>query len=86
MMKLIKPTLENWEKRKQELAVRSPSIERGCDGKTNLGRHYAKQADKLAAKHGKTFGVYDCPHCGGTHITTKLDKSESYAPLLHTTQ
>jgi len=38
------------------LAARTPSIERGCDGKTNLGRHYAKQADKLAAKHGKNMG------------------------------
>ena len=67
----------------QERLVRLPSVERGCDGKTNLGRSYAKQADRLAAKHAKNYGVYRCPHCGGTHLTTKLDKSESYAPLIH---
>jgi hypothetical protein len=66
-----------------ERLVRLPSVERGCNGKTNLGRSYAKQADKLAAKHGKKYGVYRCPHCGGTHLTTKLDKSEVYAPLIH---
>lgn len=63
--------------------VRLPSAERGCDGKTNLGRSYAKQADRLAGKHGKKYGVYRCPHCDGTHLTTKLDKSENYAPLIH---
>lgn len=65
--------------------VRNPSIERGCDGKANLGRHYAKQADRLAAKHAKRYGVYRCPHCGGTHLTTKLENAERYAPLLHVT-
>jgi len=70
-------------RRSMERLVRLPSAERGCKGKTNLGRSYAKQADKLAAKHGKKYGVYRCPHCGGTHLTTKLDKPESYAPLIH---
>ena len=84
-MKLIETTLENWQKQEEELAARSPSIERGCSGKANLGRSYEKQADNLAIKHGKRYGVYRCPHCGGTHLTTKLDKSETYAPLLHTT-
>jgi len=65
--------------------TRSPSIERGCSGKANLGRSYEKQADNLAIKHGKKYGVYHCPHCGGTHLTTKLDKLETYAPLLYTT-
>jgi len=63
--------------------VRLPSVERGCDGKTNLGRSYAKQADRLAAKHGKKYGVYRCPHCSGTHLTTKLEKSDQYADFLH---
>lgn len=68
-----------------ESAIMVPSVERGCSGKTNLGRSYAKQADNLATKHGKKYGVYHCPHCGGTHLTTKLDKSETYAPLIYTT-
>lgn len=63
--------------------VRLPSMERGCSGKANLGRSYAKQADKLAAKHGKKYGVYRCPYCGGAHLTTKFDNRENYAPLIH---
>jgi hypothetical protein len=73
-------------RRSMERLVRLPSVERGCDGKTNLGRSYAKQADKLAAKHGKKYGVYHCPHCAGTHLTTKLDQSENYAPLIHVSE
>ena len=65
-------------------AVQIPSVERGCSGKTNLGRAYTKQADNLSTKHGKKYGVYHCPHCDGTHLTTKLDKSETYAPLIYT--
>ena len=64
--------------------VRLPSVERGCNGKTNLGRSYAKQADKLAAKHGKKYGVYRCPHCKGTHLTTKLEIAAKYfEPMLY---
>jgi hypothetical protein len=69
--------------RKAEKQPKTPSTERGCHGKANLGRSYAKQADKLAQKHGKTYGVYRCPHCGGTHLTTKLEKADQYPPLLH---
>jgi hypothetical protein len=65
--------------------MNTPSHERGCKGKTNLGRSYAKQADKLASKHGKRYGVYHCPHCNGHHLTTKLDKADQYEPLKHTT-
>jgi hypothetical protein len=69
------------------MTTRQPSLERGCDGKANLGRSYRKSADRLAAKHGKTYGVYLCPHCGGTHLTTKLEKAGAYAvPLLYITQ
>ena len=57
---------------------KDPSKERGCAGKTNLGRGYDKQARRLANKHKRTFGVYRCPHCGGTHLTTKLHKSRDY--------
>lgn len=65
--------------------VRIPSVERGCKGKANLGRKYAKAADRLSRKHGKTYGVYRCPHCGGTHLTTKLDIAARYfADLLYT--
>ncbi len=64
---------------------RQPSAERGCAGKTNLGRRYQQAADRLAAKHGKRYGVYRCPHCEGTHLTTKLGKVDLYAPLLYVT-
>jgi hypothetical protein len=66
--------------------MKLPSQERGCHGKTNLGRSYAKQADKLARKHGKRYGVYQCPHCNGYHLTTKLDKADQYEPLKYTTK
>lgn len=50
------------------------SFERGCEGKISLGRRsdYRKQAWRLARKHGKTFGVYECAHCGRKHLTTKV--------------
>lgn len=64
--------------------VRLPSVERGCTGKANMGRNYAKQAERMSAKHGKRYGVYRCPHCQGTHLTTKLDAAERYSePLLY---
>ena len=62
-----------------------PSPERGCSGKSNLGRQYIKQADKLSAKYGKQYGVYHCPHCGGYHVTTKLQNAHLYAPLIYVT-
>ena len=69
-----------------EKGSRIPSVERGCNGKANLGESYAEQADKLAAKHGKQYGIYRCPHCGGTHLTTKLEKQDQYQELLHVTK
>jgi hypothetical protein len=69
----------------QKSLTREPSLERGCQGKSNLGRLYFEQADRLALKHKKQFGVYRCPHCGGTHLTTKLENRDNYAPLLHIT-
>jgi len=65
--------------------MRTPSKERGCDGKANLGRDYRKQADKFAAKHGKAYGVYACPHCGGFHATTKTENAALYGGLLYVT-
>ena len=62
-----------------------PSKERGCDGKTNLGSKYAEYAERLAAKHGKVYGVYRCPHCGGHHLTTKLHKKDEYRELVYST-
>jgi hypothetical protein len=62
-----------------------PSKQRGCEGKANLGRSYVKQADKMSIKHGKQYGVYRCPHCEGTHLTTKLDKAGMYVELLYRT-
>ena len=65
--------------------VRLPSFTRGCERKANLGRNYEKQAEKMKAKHGKEYGVYDCPYCGGTHLTTKLEKRHEYPPLIYQT-
>lgn len=64
---------------------RLPSFERGCEGKANLGRNYEKQAEKMKRKHGKDYGVYHCPHCEGTHLTTKLEKRHEYPPLIYQT-
>ena len=59
---------------------------RGCTGKINLGRRYRKQADRLSRKHGKSLGVYRCPHCLGYHLTTKPEQVGRYAaPLLYWT-
>jgi hypothetical protein len=62
--------------------LKQPSFERGCVNKTNLGRNYKKNADKLAAKHGKQYGVYHCPHCKGCHLTTKLLHEHLYTEAL----
>ena len=63
-----------------------PSLERGCTGKANLGSSYEKQADHFAAKHHKTYGVYRCLHCQGTHLTTKIEIAEKYfEPLIYKT-
>ena len=63
--------------------LRIPSKDRGCEGKLQLGEKYRPQADRMSRKHGKAFGVYRCPHCGGTHLTTKIDKADEYEPLLY---
>jgi len=63
--------------------MKTPSKERGCDVKINLGRRYKKNADRLSNKHGKRYGVYQCPHCNDYHLTTKLDKVCQYAQILH---
>jgi len=55
--------------------VRLPSLERGCKDKIKLGhKGYARNAERMAKKHGKRYAVYLCPHCGSTHLTTRLDK------------
>lgn len=73
-----------WVGSKQPACI--PSVERGCTGKANLGRDYVKYADRMSVKHGKQYGVYRCPHCGGTHLTTKLDIAAKYfEPLLYAT-
>ena len=65
--------------------MKTPSKERGCDGKANIGSSYERTAEMLAHKHSKRYGVYGCPHCGGHHLTTKLYKRGEYAPLLYVT-
>lgn len=65
---------------------RQPSAERGCARKVNLGRDYERHAERLSQRHGKRYGVYRCPHCQGTHLTTKLENAGFYAePLLYVT-
>ena len=66
--------------------MRIHSEERGCKGKANLGRKYAAQADRIAAKHGKQYGVYQCHYCQGFHLTTKIQNAELYGGLLHITE
>ena len=65
--------------------VRFPSFKRGCERIANHGRSYEKQAEKMNAKHGKEYGVYHCPYCEGTHLTTKLEKRHEYPPLIYQT-
>jgi hypothetical protein len=66
--------------------MKKPSVERGCIGKINIGRSYIKQSEKLAKKHNKQYGVYQCPHCDGYHLTTKLENKDLYESLLHITE
>jgi len=67
-------------------AAKVPSVERGCTGKTNLGRKYKEQAERFAAKYRSRFGVYRCPHCQAYHLTRKVDNAEEYGGLLHITE
>ena len=48
-------------------------------------RRYQQQADRMAVRHGKRYGVYHCPHCDGFHLTTKLNNAHFYEPLLYVT-
>jgi len=66
--------------------TRQPSLERGCQGKANLGnKNYKKSAEKFSWKHGKAFSVYRCPYCWGTHLTTKpVSDLDGYATVLYT--
>ena len=64
------------------------SKERGCDGKANFGSGIDSAiigADKMAKKHGKQYALYLCPHCDGTHLTTKLGKQGDYASVIYVT-
>ena len=65
--------------------TKQPSKERGCTGKANLGsKIYKESADRIAKKHCKNFAVYRCPHCQGTHLTTK-EIDGTYAEVLYQT-
>ena len=68
-----------------DLSRNEPSYERGCQGKADLGRSFVRQSERISRKRNKRYGVYRCPHCGGTHLTTKLEKRGQYPPLLHIT-
>ena len=63
--------------------MKEPSRERGCDGKINLGRRYVKQSNKMSAKHDKPYVVYRCPHCNGTHLSTKVENVKRYHEVLY---
>jgi hypothetical protein len=65
--------------------MKNPSKERGCDGKTRLGRSYINYVNKLKRSHGRDYGVYRCPHCQGHHLTTRLENSDQYEPLIYRT-
>ena len=62
---------------------RQPSAARGCLGKANLGSDYVDYVNSLTERYGKVYGIYACPHCGGTHATTKLENAGNYAELLY---
>ena len=65
---------------------KKPSKERGCNGKIKLGSlTYIAEATKLGKKHSKRYGVYNCPHCKGIHLTTNLTNSKEYAAFLFIT-
>jgi len=67
--------------------MKPPSLERGCRGKINLGwSDYEEHAERFRRKRNKQYGVYSCPHCRGTHLTTKLEKRNEYPPLLYVTK
>lgn len=66
------------------LVILKPSVENGCIKKVNHGEHFKKSADKLSRKYGISYGVYRCPHCGGTHLTSKFNKlNKYYEPFIH---
>lgn len=67
--------------------MRQPSPERGCEGKMRMSRKGRPDevAQMMAARHGKRYGVYKCPHCDGYHLTTKLDNQDQYKPLVYIT-
>lgn len=68
------------------MSKKLPSKERGCDFKIDLGRNFAKEADKLSRKWKKKYAVYRCPHCGKTHLTTKTRNPDKYdTEILHIT-
>ena len=69
--------------------MKQPSKERGCEGKIKLLGDIAviaKTAERLKTAYGKDYGAYRCPHCGGAHLTTKLENRNNYEPLLYVTQ
>lgn len=69
-----------------EAGKKDPSEARGCTGKLILLEDYKAHAEKLSKLHGKRYGVYTCPHCKGTHLTTKLENAGDYIkPLLYVT-
>ncbi len=68
------------------MPTKEPSKERGCLGKMRLKVGNMKsKALALAHCHCKQYGIYDCPHCKGFHLTTKLNNKAKYAPLVYVT-
>jgi hypothetical protein len=65
--------------------MKEPSRQRGCEGKTNLEGYYKEASEKFAKIHNKTYHVYRCPHCEGTHMTTKPLEDGAYKSVFYTT-
>lgn len=66
---------------------RQCSVERGCRNKIWISRkNYRSDANRMAKKHGKQYGVYECPHCKRLHLTTKVDLDGQWTtPLIYIT-
>lgn len=56
---------------------------RGCRGKLNMGSQFRKLSDEISLKYNKSFGVYYCQNCDGTHLTTKLGHMPNHDPLIY---
>ena len=67
--------------------MKTPSKERGCEGKMKIKGDYLtviSKAFQTSMKHQKRYGAYVCPHCGYSHLTTNLEDKYDI-PLIYIT-